>query len=193
MFFIRKPSAERIREFIATQSPLPFSYEAVGASQGDPPRGYVLDHNRVRLGSGRDLFQRAREAVRRWEMFRLSWVQLCWPDTPIRVGAVVAVLGRACGLWSLNACRIVYLIEQVGSLEKFGFAYGTLPDHMERGEERFSVEWHHADDSVWYDILAFSRPNKLVARMGYPIVRSLQKRFARESKEAMCRAVCGCT
>ena len=60
---------------------------------------------------------------------------------------------------------------------------------MERGEERFRVEWHHADDSVWYDILAFSRPNQMVARVGYPIVRFLQKRFATDSKAAMCRAV----
>jgi uncharacterized protein (UPF0548 family) len=67
---------------------------------------------------------------------------------------------------------------------KFGFAYGTLPDHVERGEERFLVEWQ-ADDSVWYDILAFSRPQHPLAKLGQPLVRRLQKQFASESMAAM--------
>jgi len=41
------------------------------------------------------------------------------------------------GFWSLNAARIVYLIEEDGPCEKHGFAYGTLPEHGERGEERW--------------------------------------------------------
>ena len=58
----------------------------------------------------------------------------------------------------------------------------------ESGEERFTVAWHE-DDAVWYDILAFSRPNHFLARLGYPLVRRLQKRFARDSAAAMKRAV----
>jgi uncharacterized protein (UPF0548 family) len=73
-------------------------------------------------------------------------------------------------------------------VEKFGFAYGTLAEHAERGEERFLVEWHQDDDTVWYDLLAFSKPGPM-ARVGYPLARRLQKRFARDSKEAMKRAV----
>jgi uncharacterized protein (UPF0548 family) len=122
-------------------------------------------------------------------MFNLTWVSLCWPTAPIEIGSTVAVLARALGLWSLNACRIVYLVEEKGEIEKFGFAYGTLPDHAERGEERFQVEWHHEDNSVWYDILAFSRPNQLPARIAKPYIRTLQKRFAAGSKQAMLRAV----
>jgi uncharacterized protein (UPF0548 family) len=62
--------------------------------------------------------------------------------------------------------------------------YGTLADHAERGEERFWVS-HNEDDSVWYSIRAFSRPNQIVSRLGYPLVRRVQKRFARESSAAM--------
>ena len=43
----------------------------------------------------------------------------------------------------------------------------------------------HEDDAVWYDILAFSRPNHFLARLGYPLVRRLQKRFARDSASAI--------
>ena len=73
-------------------------------------------------------------------------------------------------------------------VKRFGFAYGTLRDHAERGEERFMIEWQGSDDSVWYDILAFSQPN-LLAKLGYPLTRRLQKRFARDSLAAMVKAL----
>jgi len=47
----------------------------------------------------------------------------------------VAILARSIGLWWLNACRIVYVVDKV---DKFGFAYGTLPDHAGSGEERWN-------------------------------------------------------
>jgi uncharacterized protein (UPF0548 family) len=121
-------------------------------------------------------------------MFDIPWISLCWPETPVHVGATVAVLISHLGFWSMNACRIVYTIEEQGSPKRFGFAYGTLPDHGEMGEERFLVEFNAEDQSVWYDLLAFSRPG-MWARVVYPIARALQKRFARESKAAMLRAV----
>jgi uncharacterized protein (UPF0548 family) len=188
MFFLKRPQPELIRAFLARQEGCAFSYAQVGASRGDAPKGYTVDHNRIRLGSGTECFDRAVRAVRQWKMFEMPRVELCWPDTPIQAGANVAVLVTHFGTWSLNAARIVYVIEEHGTRERFGFAYGTLKQHAERGEERFSVELHADDGSVWYDLYAFSRPN-LLAGLGYPLARSLQKRFARESKSAMQKAV----
>jgi uncharacterized protein (UPF0548 family) len=148
----------------------------------------VVDHNQVRLGDGPDVFEQATMALRRWRMFQLEWVELFWPSAPIEVGTDVAVLVRACGLWSLNACRIVYVVDETTPVRRYGFAYGTLPEHAESGEERFCVEWRRDDDSVWYDILAFSRPCHPLARWGYPLTRLMQKRFARDSMAAMRRA-----
>jgi uncharacterized protein (UPF0548 family) len=119
----------------------------------------------------------------------MPWVNLCWPETPIEVGRNVAILARHFGFWSLNAARIVYVIEETGDVEKFGFAYGTLEEHGEKGEERFSVEFHHDSGEVWYELFAFSRPNHFLARLGYPLSRMLQRRFAEDSKHAMLRAV----
>ena len=48
----------------------------------------------------------------------------------------MAVLARSLGLWWLNACRIVCVIDEDRPVTGFGFAYGTLPDHAESGEER---------------------------------------------------------
>ena len=186
---LRKPSAERLREFLAAQSKLDLTYPAVGATAAVPPAGYVVDRTRIKLGEGAGTFAAAKAALRRWEHFRLGWVGAWPPETPIQAGQVVAVIARLFGLWWLNACRIVYVVDEGGPVQRFGFAYGTLPAHVESGEERFTVEWHEADNAVWYDILAFSRPQQLLARLGYPFARRLQKRFARESTAAMRKAV----
>lgn len=124
-------------------------------------------------------------------MFNMPWLQLCWPTAPIRVGTEVAVLVRHFGFFSLNACRIVYVVDNDAETKRFGFGYGTLQEHAESGEERFTVEWNQASDKVSYDILAFSRPRKRLARLGYPLSRYLQKQFAEHSKAAMLRFVVG--
>ena len=189
MLSLRKPSLESIRPFLAAQAKLPFTYSAVGATATTPPVGYVVDRTRIKLGEGEPVFQSAIAALRRWEQFRLGWVEAWSPDTPIQSGEVVAVMGRAIGLWWLNACRIVYVVDESGPIRKFGFAYGTLPGHVESGEERFLIEWHRGENSVWYDILAFSRPNHFLTRLGYPMVRRTQKRFGRDSSASMLKAV----
>ena|ERR1700682_1042150 len=182
MFLPTEPSAERIREFIAAQQGLPFSYSEVGATRDKPPINYNIDHNRTQLGQGASVYARAVAALRDWKQFDLGWTKIAPAHTSIQEGQVVAVSARTFGVWSLNACRIVYTIEDD---RRFGFAYGTLPEHAERGEERFLIEWDSQDDSVWYDILAFSQPKHLLARVGRPLARMLQKRFARDSLQSM--------
>jgi uncharacterized protein (UPF0548 family) len=189
MLFLRRPAAEAIRAFLAAQARLNLTYSAVGATATSPPAGYVVDHTRMRLGAGEKVFAAARAALEGWQQFRLGWLEACPEDTPIKEGQVVAILARSIGLWWLNACRIVALVDEGGPVRRFGFAYGTLPDHAGSGEERFLVEWDREDDSVWYDILAFSRPRHVLVRLGYPWVRRVQKRFGRASAAAMCRAV----
>src|SRR5207247_2335105 len=108
-----------------------------------PAAGEVVDHHRAELGRGAAAFERACAALRRWEMFRLGWVELHPADAPIRAGTTVGVLVRVLGLWWLNPCRIVALVEDGGALQRFGLVYRTLAGHAERGEERFVREWRH--------------------------------------------------
>jgi len=189
MIRLRKPSPADVQAFLDAQAKLGLSYTAVGATAGIPPAGYDVDHARVRLGDGEDIFRAARAALCHWEHFRLGWVE-AWPtDTPIREGEVVAVLARVLGLWWLNAAHLVYVVDQEGPVTAFGFAYGTLPGHAESGEERFLVEWDREEGSVWYNLLAFSRPQHFLGRLGYPLVRRVQERFRRDSARAMQKAV----
>lgn len=187
MWHVARPSAARVAQFLEEQRALPLTYDAVGAAgAGAAPAGFALDHNRQELGRGEAVFARACEALRSWRMFP-AWTAIesaAHPVAPIATGDVIAVHVRALGVWWLNAARIVYTIDEPRG---FGFAYGTLPGHAERGEERFLVEWRD-DDRVWYDVRAISQPRYWAARLAHPITRALQRRFARDSKAAMAAA-----
>jgi uncharacterized protein (UPF0548 family) len=185
MFFIRRPSLSAIDVFLSSQGGERFSYSEIGSTRNLAPAGYAVDHNRVPLGHGNDVFQRAVQSLQVWRMFDLGWVELFPKNAPIEPNATVAVLIHHFGFWSLNACRVIYVLQDERS---FGFAYGTLQDHAEQGEERFLVSWSE-DDSVWYDILAFSRPREWQAKVARPMTRMLQRRFAKDSKAAMTVAV----
>ena len=181
MFRISEPTAADVAEFISSQRNLPFTYAEVGATNATPPAGYNVDHNRIQLGAGEATFAGAVEALKHWQHFDLGWVTIVPRGVVVETGAIVAVKARAFGTWSLSACRVVYVIDEA---RRFGFAYGTLPDHVECGEERFLIE-RLDDDSVWYDILAFSQPQHPLVKLSSPLARRLQKRFARESLNRM--------
>lgn len=189
MFLPTRPDKKTIQQFLDARGEDNFSYPEIGTSRVIAPDNYNVDHNRIQIGNGFEDFNKAIKAVKNWKMFEISWVDLCWTNTPIKVGENVAVLIKHFGFWSLNASRIVYVIEEKGEIEKYGFAYGTLTEHGEKGEERFTVEFHRANEEVWYDLYAFSKPKHILATIGYPISRMLQKQFAVESKQAMLRAV----
>jgi len=192
MFTLSEPHTDDVARFINSQSKLAFSYPEAGATRfgsAAAPRGFTVDHNRIRLGQGIVVFERAVAALKRWQHFNLGWVTVVPSGVKVEKDAVVAVKARACGTWSLSACRVVYLFDEQQPNPRFGFAYGTLPDHVERGEERFLIEWDTTDDGIWYDILAFSQPRHPLVKLGAPVARMLQKRFARESLAAMKSAV----
>lgn len=186
MFLISKPGITEIDDFIDKSQASDFSYSEPGTSRERAPYGYNVDKNRISLGVGDIDFENAKAAVRNWKMFDFPWVELRWADTQIEVGATAAILVRHFGFYSLNAARIVYVIDE---LNRFGFAYGTLMDHSESGEERFTVEMEETTGEVFYDLFAFSRPNHILAKVGYPFARRLQKRFAKDSLAAMKLAV----
>jgi uncharacterized protein (UPF0548 family) len=185
MFFLRRPSRRDVQQFLAACQTLPLSYHPIGLARGSC-RGFTLDEQVTLVGSGDDAFHRARAAIGSWKHFDLGWVELFPKAAAITPGTEVAVLVRHAGCWSLNGCRVVYGIE--GATE-FGFAYGTLTDHAESGEEIFKVRRDPNTGLVSYVIRAVSRPRALLARGGYPLTRLLQARFRRDSARAVARSI----
>lgn len=190
MFLLHKPERQRVDLFLKQQARSKFSYFGVGSSiDGKAPAGCAVDRNRVQLGTGAETWEKAVAALRRWEMFNVGWIQVCWPDTPITVGSTVALVISHFRFYSLNASRIVYVIDDDMPVRRFGFAYGTLKDHGEKGEERFLVEWNRDTNQVFYDLFSFSEPGNITVQALYPVARQLQRKFAQGSLHAMKRAV----
>lgn len=144
------------------------TYEPVGATRGELPHGYGHTRRRVRLGSGPAAFDRASRALLTWEMHRRSGLAVA-TDGPAEPGRTV-VLGLGIGLALVIPCRVVYALDEP---TRRGFAYGTLPDHPEQGEEAFVVS-QDEDGSVWFEIAAFSRPGALLVRWAGPVGRAIQ-------------------
>jgi len=184
MITFRRPCPKTLARFLAQQQEQPVSYSQVEMTRGTVPSQFTPDHTRRALGIGDHVYQRACDAIRLWTPIAQPWIQLTPADVPPAIGNVVAITARIGICWWTNACRVLYIVSDEPPTRRFGFAYGTLADHAECGEERFMVE-QTADGQVWYDVLAYSRPRHLLARLGYPMTRMYQKRFARGSAEAM--------
>ena len=113
------------------------------------------------------------------------WTSVVDPTCPLIAGREVGVLARVGFLWTLNACRILDVVDEPGRC--FGFVYGTLDEHVEQGEERFLVKLDSAN-RVWFDLLAISRPHRWYTRIASPVARFFQRRFRRDAAAAMLRA-----
>ncbi|HEX3900918.1 MAG TPA: DUF1990 domain-containing protein [Mycobacteriales bacterium] len=145
-----------------------FTYEPVGATAGNLPAGYAHVRRRTLLGAGEVTFEKAVTALTQWEMHRRSGLSVV-ANGPAETGRTV-VLGLGVGVALVIPCRVVYVIEEP---RRHGFAYGTLPDHPEQGEEAFVVTQDDAG-SVWFDITAYSRPGAALVRRAGPIARAVQ-------------------
>ena len=193
MFTFRRPTDDLVRAYLQSLQDAPLSYAPVGCTRDgrrdEPqPPGFNRDQDRVLLGTGEETFRRACKAIQTWQMMPPSVVQPCPTGVPIEEGAMVANLFRAwtLGGWLVLPTRILYLIDETtGDFVRSGFGYGTVQGHWEHGEERFLALWNQQDDTVWYDLLVYSRPRHPLARLAYPYTRYEQARFRRLSCEAM--------
>jgi uncharacterized protein (UPF0548 family) len=189
MFLARRPSPQTIDRFLLDSQDLPLSYGPIGIVRTETTR-QGLDEAIVAIGRGNADFERARAALIAWKQFDIGWVETFPRRAPVAVGTVVAVLIRHLGFWSLNGCRVLYSVGCLDGAARFGFAYGTLTNHAETGEELFEVFIDPQTDEVMYRIRATSWPQATLARVGQPIVRALQARFRRHSAAAMKLATC---
>lgn len=188
MFLIHRPTQREIEEFIAQSRDLSLSYNPIGIAK-ESPHGFKVDEASGVVGRGEEAFERAKIALAEWRHFDFGWVELFPRGAAIEPGGVVAVMVHHLGFWSLNGCRVVYTLgdRHVGST--FGFAYGTLTNHAELGEEIFEVSLAPDTGEVIYRIRAVSKARAMLAKVGYPFTRSLQARFRRDSIDALRRAI----
>jgi uncharacterized protein (UPF0548 family) len=189
MYLPVRPSQAVIDRFVQASHGLPLSYEPIGIAASGVRRGDI-DEQVVAIGSGMADFERARDALRSWKHYELGWLAVHPAGSMVAPGTVVAVVIRHLGFWSINGCRVVYTVGgDETDIPRFGFAYGTLTNHAESGEEIFEVFLNPKTGAVMYRIRAVSWPRAWLARAGRPIVRMLQARFRRDSATAIERAM----
>jgi uncharacterized protein (UPF0548 family) len=93
---------------MAEQATLALSYPQAGMTWHTAPTGYVVDHNRVRLGYGQAIFEQACRLLQSWRMVDLGWLQIHPAAPKIQTGMNVALLATVGGFWFLNACRFQF-------------------------------------------------------------------------------------
>lgn len=151
-----------------------------GTEAASLPPGFAHDYSQTELGAGIVVFEAAVAAFQKWKQFDLGWVAVANTGAPIEVGLLVAVEVRALGLWSVNLSQIVDVTRDAGA---YGFIYRTTSQHIEEGEERFLLTFDSQTGSVQYELEAVSRPRHRLAKIGYPITRAFQHRFALDSHQ----------
>ena len=165
---MRLVKRQRLDALVEHYARMSLTYAEVGATAGDLPDGYAHSRRRTRIGQGAGDFASASRFLMSWEMHRRSGLAVA-ADGDAEVGRTV-VLGLGVGLLLVVPCRVVHVVEES---DRHGFAYGTLPDHPEQGEESFIVR-RDPENKVWFEITVFSRPGGALARWAGPIARAIQ-------------------
>lgn len=143
------------------------TYEPRGLTLDDQlPAGYQHLEVERRLGAGDAAYRRARESLMTYGPQR--GLGLRPRATAPRAAVGVDVLSRLVVLGV--PCRIVWAIE---GAERSGFGYGTLEGHLESGEEGFLVE--RRGDDVYAMVRAYTRPARLLTRIGGPLTWRAQR------------------
>lgn len=164
------------------------TYDEIGLTRGSTlPTGYNHDKVSLLVGDGEVAWSRAREAIRLWTAHAHAGITITPADASITEGTTV-IASRNFGPVVIAApCRVVYETEEP---TRFGFAYGTLPGHPEKGEEAFHVVLKE-DGAVKAEIVAFSRPDDLPTRIASPLARQIQKAANRRYLEGIRNYVAG--
>jgi uncharacterized protein (UPF0548 family) len=176
-----RPTHEKLARIAGAQRTFSFTYEGVGATlTGQIPTGYRYEEFATPLGHGDDVFGRACGALREWRPQRGAGLSVA-ADGPLAVGTTVALAAPLPVGFAVAVCRVVDVVDEPG---RFGFAYGTLPEHPEEGEELFDVRRGDGGEVV-FRIAVFSRPHQVLARLVSPFARRLQARATQRYLDAM--------
>lgn len=147
------------------------------------PEGYRRVFHRVPVGQGEEVFLSLADGILNWGIQRGAGLRP-QAEGPARPGVRV-VCGFGWGPFRLpTPCRVVWSEFEDARLR--GFGYGTLPGHPARGEEAFAAELG-ADGTVYFLVLAFSKPAPGIYTFGAPVSRLIQglvtRRYLRAAKE----------
>ncbi|MCA1269619.1 DUF1990 domain-containing protein [Streptomyces rubiginosohelvolus] len=163
------------------------TYPEVGATRLGPlPRGYHHLHHSTRVGRGAEDFAAAGAAITEWRMHRASGARVEASARRAEPGGDVRISVGLGPLRFAAPCEVIWTAYEEDG--RTGFGYGTLPGHPENGEECFVVDLAE-DGTVWFTVLAFSRPASWYTRLAGPLVPVVQHWYARRLGRTLRRIV----
>jgi uncharacterized protein (UPF0548 family) len=113
----------------------------------------------------------AEAALRAFAPHRGIRARVVPPDAAVEVRRSLIVVVPFGPVEMCVPTRIVAVVDEPS---RFGFAYGTLPGHIEAGEELFVAEALDAD-RLRLTIRIHAKPESALARLGGPITPLLQR------------------
>jgi uncharacterized protein (UPF0548 family) len=160
------------------------TYPEVGATRdGTLPEGYHQVKARARVGRGERVYAAAIHALGSFDMQRAAGLRVRTDAAMAAVGARIE-LGFGIGparLWA--PVRVVWVVNEP---LRYGYGYGTLPGHPESGEEAFLVSLA-PDETVTFQMTAFSRPATWYARLGGFFAEAAQEQINHKYRSALVR------
>ncbi|KAL1323263.1 hypothetical protein AAHE18_13G003300 [Arachis hypogaea] len=109
------------------------SISSLEQDEGLSKDGFSLNNKRVLLGSGAEVFENAKIALKSWRHFGLDWTFVD-PKTQIKQGEKFCVCVKEFLPWVMMPLQVVYVNESSAAKRKrvasFGFGSGTLHGHL---------------------------------------------------------------
>jgi uncharacterized protein (UPF0548 family) len=180
LWHARRRSSLELRELLVGCRADPLTYSPTGGSLDGPTPDGLVRRSWERALAGDAVYERAVAAIEGWSIHRGAGLSV-EVDGPLRPGTNV-VLDAPLPVGFVTAmCRVVDVVDEP---DRFGFAYGTLPGHPERGEESFVV--HRAvDGAVTFRVVAVSQPAHPLAKTLPPLADRLQESAVHHYLRAM--------
>jgi uncharacterized protein (UPF0548 family) len=147
------------------------TYPEIGATRsGDMPDGYRRIRGRAVVGTGERVFAAAARILATFDMQRGAGlrVRAAAPRAALDVELASGMGVGPLRLWA--PVRVVWVVDEP---MRYGYGYGTLPGHPEKGEEGFLV-WLDPDGLVRFEVRTFSRPASPMVRLASPLMEMVQ-------------------
>jgi uncharacterized protein (UPF0548 family) len=172
LFSLRRPSADALQRVLEASRGRAPTFDHVGSTRsGAPVDGFRFDTYSGVIGHGDADWNIAKDGLRAWAAHAGFGASVTPPDAPLVEGETVVLAAAVGPLHVVIPCRIVYVVDEA---DRFGFAYVTLPGHPECGEEAFMLE--RSNDEITFTMSSHSRPAELLAQLGAPVSRAVQRR-----------------
>ncbi len=181
-----RPSPDTLDRLLTRAERSSLTYDHVGSTlpaSDDVDRPVRREH--LDLGTGPAAFEAAVAGLHAWACHGGLGATVHPVDAPLRVGTSLLVVLHVGPVSIVVPDRIVGVVDEP---RRFGFAYGTLEGHQERGEESYVVE-HLDDDRVVATIGLDARTATTAARLVAPAVGWFQRLAVRRYLSAWRDAV----